>query len=156
MGKLLDSLMNREIKGKLTLESSDNLEVVTELIDEAKSKSVTLADLGEIVVDIDDDTYWAGFTKVVNNFGNYDMYLLAMNGTFVISPLTNPDSSHYRTALCCGSFAYDGDGNTMIARVRIRFNTQSKNLTIRFDSNFAEQLNSSGITPKGYLFGIKL
>lgn len=78
----------------------------------------------------------------------YDLYIFTMNNSFIITPLSQTGQ-----ALCCGSFAYDPLGDSMLARVR--FN-QSTNFKITFDKDFTSAIFTNEMTPDGYLFGIKL
>ena len=112
-----------------------------------------IVELGEIDVDAGTPNT-ASFESTID-LKDYDLFIFAMNGSFIITPLAQASES-MKIALCCGSFAYDTLGNTMIARVRFTYATTPKTLTITFDESFADALVGTGITPSGYLFGIKL
>ena len=160
MAKLLDTLYNRVIQGKLSLDSNDDLKVVEDAIDDAKPKFELIADLGNLDVTRSGEEgsyeYSAQLSKTSYELPIYDLYIFAMNGSFVITPLAQA-TENTKMALCVGSFAKDGLGNSMVARLRFLVQYgDSKSLLITFDENFAQQIYDGGITPKAYLFGIKL
>ena len=146
---VVDTITVDEVKG-IAENVASKIEIPSSI------KFELIADLGNIHVSEEESVYIAYLSKEFE-LPEYDLYIFAMNGSFIITPLTTK-ANNTRLALSCGSFAYDESGNTMVARVRFiaTYNGDPSSFRIGFDANFAEALYGSGITPKGYIFGIKL
>ena len=87
----------------------------------------------------------------------YDLIIFTVNNSFVITPLSQRNNGK-RTALTCGSFIYDQNGNTSIARLRFVHENgtspENDTLTVHFDEDFAGRIYGN-IEPTAYIFGVK-
>lgn len=74
------------------------------------------------------------FTNVnTTRFKASKLVIFTMNNSFVVTPIAQNGDT-----LTCGSFAYNSDGDTMIARIRIK--AVSNRVLVSFDSNFANRV----------------
>lgn len=92
------------------------------------------------------------------DFSQYNIYVAAINGTFIMTPFTTNETCR---ALCAANMIYNNAGETTLMRVRfitdintIHYGSAGeKVLQIKFDKNLRDGFY--GAVPAMYLFGIK-
>ena len=82
---------------------------------------------------------------------NYKAIIFTMNNSFVMTPIAQQGQT-----LTLGNFAYDSDGNSAVARLRLQVSAEDETgnavVNILFDANFSEIME---VAPGAMLLGVK-